>query len=170
VRSVARPSNVLISSAEGTRSPVAVDGKGATAFVIVSLADAVEEPLGFLKDANGGSPDSVHVIGIEGTVRRGRYDSVRSVTGPDDLTGLSVCIGEALTELEDEYVYLYFNDITTLLQYTDLNTVYRFLNVITGRLRASGVVGFFGITPTFHDETEIATLRHLLDGTVGDFS
>lgn len=167
---ISRPSNVLVSSSDGLEVPNVEGGTGTSAFVVVSLLGGLEEPLAVLEKVNGGPAGSVHVIGVEGTIPEGSYDTFSTVSQPGDLTGLSMRIGAALSDLEDEDVIIYFDDVTCLLQYTDLNTAYRFLNVFTGRVRQSGGVGVFGITPGAHDERETNTIRNLFDDSFGEFS
>lgn len=166
-----RPSNVLVDSTESPRLPSAESGDGdaRTAFVVVSLLSKTDDRLAALEEAHG-EPDSVHVVCVEGRAGGGDYDTVRTVNRPGDLTGLSMRIGEVLSQLHDDDIYLYFDDVTSLLQYTDLNTAYRFLNVLTGRIDAADGVAYFGVTPGAHDERTVNTLRNLFDGTVGEFS
>jgi len=122
-----------------------------------------------LEGTHGKPADSVHVVCMDGSTE-GPYDTVRPVNRPGDLTGLSMRIGEALSELHNDDVYPYFDDATSLLQYTNLSTEHRFLNVLTGRLRTADAVAFFGITPGAHNERTVSTLRNLFDDTVGEFS
>ena len=169
--SLERPSNVLVDTASSPRLPSAESrGDARTAFVVVSLLSKTDERIAALEDAHGEPADSVHVVCVEGRADGEGYDTVRTVNRPGDLTGLSMRIGEVLSELHDDDVYLYFDDVTSLLQYTDLNTAYRFLNVLTGRLSSADGVGFFGVTPGAHDERTVNTLRNLFDETVGEFS
>jgi hypothetical protein len=166
-----RPSNILVDPMGSPRLPSAQRGDEASpmAFVVVSLLSNTDDRIAALEEAHG-EPDSVHVICVEGRVDEAGYDTVRTVNRPDDITGLSMRIGEVLSEVHDDDVYLYFDDITSLLQYSDLNTAYRFLNVLTGRIDAADAVAYFGATPGAHDERTVNTLRNLFDGTVGEFS
>ncbi|MFP4188986.1 MAG: hypothetical protein ACLFR5_06230 [Halobacteriales archaeon] len=165
-----RPSNVLVDSDSPSPLPSAERGDGnETAFVVVSLLSKTDRRIEALEEANGEPADSVHVVCVEGRADNG-YDTLRTVNSPGDLTGLSMRIGEVLSELHEDDVYLYFDDVTSLLQYTDLNTAYRFLNVLTGRIDAADAVGYFAVTPDAHDERTLNTLRNLFDETVGEFS
>ncbi len=166
-----RPSNVLVNSTGSPRLPSAQRGDEAspTAFVVVSLLSKTDDRIAALEDAHG-EPDSVHVVCVDGRVDEAGYDTVRKVNKPGDLTGLSMRIGEVLSDLHEDDIYLYFDDVTSLLQYTDLSTAYRFLNVLTGRIDAADGVAYFGATPGAHDERTVNTLRNLFDGTVGEFS
>jgi len=165
--SVDRPSNLLVGPGAEKLPSAQSDGK--TAFVVVSLVSKTDRRIEQLERAAGGPGDSVHVVCVKGREGEG-CDTVRTVNTPGDLTGLSMRIGEVLSEVHGDDVYVYFDDITSLLQYTDLSTAYRFLNVLTGRVRSANAVGFYGITPDAHDERTVNTLRNLFDGTVGEFS
>jgi hypothetical protein len=164
---VDRPSNLLVGPDAETLPSAPSDGR--TAFVVVSLVSKTDRRVEQLERAAGGPADSVHVVCVKGQEGDG-YDAVRTVNNPGDLTGLSMRIGEALSEVHGDDVYVYFDDITSLLQYADLSTAYRFLNVLTGRVRSADAVGFYGITPGAHDERTVNTLRNLFDDTVGEFS
>jgi hypothetical protein len=172
-RRLRRPSNVLVNTSDEGGEPrlpaPEADDARRTAFVVVSLLPKTETRLGQLEDAHGGPADTVHVIGVEERVEDAGYDTVLAVNRPGDLTGLSMRIGEVLSEVHGDDIYLYFDDVTSLLQYTDLSTAYRFLNVLTGRVRAADGVGYFGVTPGAHDERTVNTLRNLFDDTVGEF-
>jgi hypothetical protein len=165
---VERPAVVLVDTDSADGLPPVGHGEGEAAFVVVSLLPRTEQRVAVLEAAHGGPADSVHVVGTEESNPDG-YDTVRTVSRPGDLTGLSMRIGEAMSELHGDDICLYFDDVTNLLQYTDLNTAYRFFNVLTGRLRAADAAGFFGVTPGAHDERTVNTLRNLFDDTVGEF-
>jgi hypothetical protein len=50
--------------------------------------------------------------------------------------------------------------------YADVETVFRFLHVLTGRLDGVNAVGLFTIDPTTHDEQTVNTLKQLFDGAI----
>lgn len=98
--------------------------------------------------------------------------SVASVEDPGDLTALGIKINTFLEQWEragepddDRRLVLCFESVTVLLQYADLERVFRFLHVLIGRLRESGVEAHFHLDPTTQDEHTVATLSSLFDGS-----
>jgi len=98
--------------------------------------------------------------------------TVKSVSTPDDLTGLGITLSQALSTHEDAVVC--FDSLTVLLQYVDTETVYEFLNALTGHLYAAGARAHFHIDPTAHDTQTVDALASLFDAIVegedGDWS
>ena len=97
--------------------------------------------------------------------------AVKSVENPSDLTGVGIELSEFLSGIasateEGEHVAVCFNSITSLLQYADLQRAFRFLHVVTGRIKTVGGVGHFHLDPDAHDTQTVATLKGLFDAVV----
>jgi hypothetical protein len=58
------------------------------------------------------------------------------------------------------------HSLSTLLMYSDLQTVFRFLHVFTGRVQSVDGLGLFAIDDSAHDEQTMNTLKQLFDGIV----
>ncbi|AEA47630.1 RAD55 family ATPase [Archaeoglobus veneficus] len=86
-----------------------------------------------------------------------------------DLTGISVRVNGFL---EDYWrsgvreVLLTFDTISTLLMYLNPQTVFRFLHVLTSRLRAAGAIGLYVVEEGMHDDKTTATLKQLFSGII----
>lgn len=96
---------------------------------------------------------------------------VATVENPSDLTGIGIELSELLSTMadaagEDEPLSVCFDSITSLLQYADLQRTFRFLHVVTGRIKTVGGVGHFHIDPAAHTDQELATLKGLFDAVV----
>jgi hypothetical protein len=96
---------------------------------------------------------------------------VATVENPSDLTGIGIELSEVLSTMadaagEDEALVVCFDSITSLLQYADLQRTFRFLHVVTGRVKTVGGVGHFHVDPEAHTDQEIATLKSLFDAVV----
>jgi KaiC/GvpD/RAD55 family RecA-like ATPase len=94
---------------------------------------------------------------------------LRTVSGPSDLTG----IGMELTDLYEGFVNqgaqrvrVGIDSISTLLMYTDVQTVFRFMHVTTGRVSSADGLGVYVIDPSSHDDQTTQTLNQLFDGRV----
>ena len=96
---------------------------------------------------------------------------VATVENPSDLTGIGIELSELLSRIagaadDDEPLTVCFDSITSLLQYADLQRTFRFLHVVTGRIKTAGGVGHFHIDPAAHTDQELATLKGLFDAIV----
>lgn len=94
---------------------------------------------------------------------------VRGVENPGDLTGVGIELSELLSGMatgDDRAIAVCFNNLTSLLQYADLQRTFRFLHVVTGRVKTVGATGHYHIDPDAHDRQTMATLTGLFDAVV----
>jgi KaiC/GvpD/RAD55 family RecA-like ATPase len=97
-------------------------------------------------------------------------DRIRYVSSPVDMTGIGIQLSEFLQEfyqdrgVHQNRVMLY--SLSTLLMYSDLQTVFRFLHVFTGRIQSIGGLGLFAIDSTAHEDKTVNTLKQLFDGLI----
>jgi KaiC/GvpD/RAD55 family RecA-like ATPase len=105
--------------------------------------------------------------GLEDTERK---EKVRFASSPSDMTGIGIEVSDLLEEFWEnrgiERNRVCLESVSTLLMYSNLETVFRFLHVFTGRVRSIDGLGLFFIKPGMHDEKEFSTLRQLFDGRV----
>jgi hypothetical protein len=92
----------------------------------------------------------------------------RAVERPTDLTGLGITVSECLKRWHDTTgrIAACFDSLTAFLQYGDLHTVYRFLHVLTSRLRAVGASGHYHLDPGAYDDQTVSQLKSLFDASV----
>lgn len=90
---------------------------------------------------------------------------VESVSSPSDLTGLGIGMSEILEDwaTSDHQSVVCFDSLTTLLQYADLQRVFRFLHVATARCESVDALAHFHLDPGAHDEKTLNTLLSLFD-------
>ncbi|WP_232687914.1 RAD55 family ATPase [Halobacterium zhouii] len=97
-------------------------------------------------------------------------DLVRYASSPVDLTGIGIELSELLRVLYKERGFtknrILLHSLSTLLMYSDLQTVFRFLHVFTGRVQSSDALGTFVVDASAHDEQTVSTLKQLFDGVV----
>ena len=97
-------------------------------------------------------------------------DRVKYTSSPVDMTGIGIQFSEFLQEfygnrgVERNRVFLH--SLSTLLMYADLQTVFRFLHVFTGRIQSVNGLGLFTIDSSAHDEQAMNTVKQLFDGIV----
>jgi KaiC/GvpD/RAD55 family RecA-like ATPase len=95
---------------------------------------------------------------------------VKFAASPVDMTGIGIKFSEVLENyyqtqgLERNRVMLH--SLSTLLMYSDLQTVFRFLHVFTGRVQSIDGLGLFSIDSTAHDDQTMNTLKQLFDGII----
>jgi len=95
---------------------------------------------------------------------------VELVDSPGNLTDLGVTLTELL-ESHDEYnphTTLCLRSLTVLLQYSDSDSVYRFLHTLAGQLDRVGATGHFHLHGDAHDDDVVASLEPVFDQVVRD--
>jgi KaiC/GvpD/RAD55 family RecA-like ATPase len=94
-------------------------------------------------------------------------ENIKIAGSPVDLTGIGVRIGQFFDDFFMKKnilkVQLHINSLSTILMYSNIQTVFRFIHVFTGRIKAKGALGIFVIESNIHDERVITTLKQLFD-------
>lgn len=97
-------------------------------------------------------------------------DLVKFVSSPVDLTGIGIELSELLRYLYQQRDVkrnrILMHSLSTLLMYSDLQTVFRFLHVFTGRVQSADALGVFIIDNSAHDTQTLSTLKQLFDGVI----
>lgn len=94
-------------------------------------------------------------------------DLTRSLESPNDLTGIGVSTAKLYEQLTSHGVTSVrhgFISVTTLLQFLDLETVFKFLHIYTRRISNTGGFGAFTFDPTAYDTRTLETIVRLFDG------
>lgn len=95
---------------------------------------------------------------------------IKYASSPVDMTGIGIKISEFLQDfyesrgLTENRVLLH--SVSTLLMYSDLQTVFRFLHVFTGRIQSADALGVYVIDSTAHDDQTMNTLKQLFDAVI----
>lgn len=123
----------------------------------------------------GERPQNMRFVSVGETTRsasamsspasNGNGEIVDTLSNPADLTGLGIKLSEVLKEWShnDYPTVACFDSLTALLQYADLQTVYKFLHVLTGRFAAADVTAHFHLDPEACDDQTVSTLTSLFD-------
>lgn len=120
-------------------------------------------------------PDSNRLGFVDCVTRhQGRSPSdtalVKYASSPVDMTGIGIkfssFVEEFYTEQELGQNRIVFDSLSTLLMYSDLQTVFRFMHVFTSRVDDANAVGLYTIDSTAHDVESMNTLKQLFDGMV----
>ncbi|MBN1923794.1 MAG: hypothetical protein JW791_03470 [Nanoarchaeota archaeon] len=94
--------------------------------------------------------------------------AIKRVSGPLALSDISIAISGAqslFNNISDTYK-LVFDSVSTLLLYNNPETIYRFLQVITAKIKNSDGVALFVLGQGMHDSQVEMTIRHMMDGTI----
>ena len=97
-------------------------------------------------------------------------ESIKIASSSVDLTDIGVKISQHFenffTKKNIRKIQLNINSLSTLLMYSNINTVFRFLQVFTGRIKAAGGLGIYVIESGVHDMQVITALSQLFDGKI----
>jgi len=137
--------------------------------VYVTTDDPSEDVLKeFPEDESFGVVDCV--TEVQSAEEPEETDTVRYASSPSDMTGIGVKVTDLLGGFRDErgieHNRVLLDSVSTLLMYSNLETVFRFLHVFTGRVRSIDGLGVFVVDAGAHDDEEYTTLRQLFDGVV----
>ncbi|MFB6176133.1 MAG: hypothetical protein ABEI99_03120, partial [Halobaculum sp.] len=126
-------------------------------------------------ERTGTTPATTVIVGVDDRAQSSVMDAAddEAVDGqveiltanPNDLTGLSMTLNNALSELgkTDNDLYVCFDSITALLQFVDTESAYRFLHMFTGQLRKAGAVAHFHASPNAHDPQTLSQMKTTFD-------
>ena len=143
--------------------------------IVVTTKDSADKVLETFTDSldAGVDPD----VGVVDCVTKqrgiGTVDDdprIKYASSPVDMTGIGIKLSEFLQEfyeghgLTENRVLLH--SVSTLLMYSDLQTVFRFLHVFTGRIQSADAMGLYVIDSTAHDDQTMNTLKQLFDAVI----
>ncbi|MHB9287009.1 hypothetical protein ACKVMT_08205 [Halobacteriales archaeon Cl-PHB] len=169
-------SNVLLLAPSfGARSDACLDlltqsAPDQTNVITVTFTKSPAEWVADYEDRAGASPARGGIVAVGQT--DGSLDdpawAVTTVENPGDLTGIGIELSEMLSGIasaaeEGQQLVVCFDSVTSLLQYADLQRTFRFLHVVTGRVKTVGGVGHYHLDPEAHDSQTLATLKGLFD-------
>ncbi len=95
--------------------------------------------------------------------------SVRHISSPVDLTGVGVRVSQFADEFghaEADGYRLCIDSLSTMLMYSSLPTVYRFMHMIAGRVAMQRNLGVYVVDEDMHDAQTIATLKQLFNAVL----
>ena len=91
--------------------------------------------------------------------------TIKTVSSPGDLTSIGVRIGQFIDDFSknDLKIQIHINSLSTILMYSNLQTIFRFMHYLTGRIKAAEALGIFAIDSGMHDQQTSTTLKQLCD-------
>ncbi len=95
---------------------------------------------------------------------------VKYASSPVDMTGIGIKFSEFVEEFYSERGIhqnrVLLDSLSTLLMYSDLQTVFRFMHVFTSRIENAEALGVHVIESTAHEAEALNTLKQLFDGVI----
>lgn len=91
------------------------------------------------------------------------------VASPSDITGIGIGITKSIERLHDvgaNKARLGLTSLSTMITYTNQQTVFKFCHVLSSRLDSAGFLGLFTIDSNAHDEQTIQVIKQAFDGIV----
>ncbi|MCE8424877.1 MAG: recombinase RecA [Candidatus Methanoperedens sp.] len=95
--------------------------------------------------------------------------NIKKVISPADLTSIGVKISQFFEDFFGKNInniQLHINSLSIILMYSNIQTVFRFLHILTGRIKVMGALGIYVVDSGVHDLQTIATLKQLCDGII----
>lgn len=86
--------------------------------------------------------------------------------GAADLTAVGVAVTRAIDRHTEGRLHVCLGSLTTLLQYVDRETAFKFLHVTLSRLDSADAVAHGHLDPVAVDEETVATLSSLFDAVL----
>ncbi len=97
-------------------------------------------------------------------------ENIKTANSPADLTGIGVRISQFFEEFFMRknilQIQLHVDSLSTILMYSNIETIFKFLHVFTSRIKANGGLGIYVIESGMHGEQTMAILKHLFDGII----
>ncbi|MFC6717078.1 RAD55 family ATPase [Natrialbaceae archaeon GCM10025810] len=174
--------NVLIAGPPLTgKRDIAFDvlasgGERGDGTIVVTTKDSADKVLNAFDDLLGGDASGANIGVVDCVTKQrgiGTVDDdprVKYASSPVDMTGIGIKLSEFLQEFyEDRSLTenrVLLHSVSTLLMYSNLQTVFRFLHVFTGRIQSADALGVYVIDSTAHDDQTMNTLKQLFDAVI----
>jgi hypothetical protein len=93
-----------------------------------------------------------------------------AIADPTNLQRLGTSISEFCQRWDDgDYdIYVCFDSLSALLEYTSPEVVFQFCHVLTKRLESVDATGHFHLDPDRHEDETVATFQSIFDQVVGE--
>lgn len=135
--------------------------------VLTITTDGTVDVQDFERHVPGIDPDRIGILDCSGKDGGSHRNGVRrSVSSPGDLTGISISVAKQLKALETADVSgirYGLVSISTLLQFLDVQTVFKFLHVFTARVEDTGGLGVYTLSEDAHDPQAVNTILGQFD-------
>lgn len=144
--------------------------------IIVSTSDGANHVIRGFEAALNDGPEEISLGIIDCVTQDHDGDEsdhdylVRYASSPVDMTGIGINLSELLEQFHEtqglECNRVCLDNISTMLMYSNVQTIFRFLHVFTGRVQNVDGLGIYLMDPDAHDAQTLNTLKGLFDGLI----
>ena len=178
---VAPGTNILVSGpamtgTEGLTQEIVASGlRQEDGAVSVTTGGTAAETVAALGErAPGAEPGRICAIDCRGDADERSEETedgalLYHVGDPSDLTGMGIGITQGFDRLEDygvDRVRLGLSSLSTMLTYTNRQTVFKFCHVLSSRVDTAGYLAAFTIDSSAHDEQTLQVVKQPFDGMI----
>ena len=130
------------------------------------VGDDLPERMAFV--TLGGNLRGGDAPGTLGPVATDRDLAVESIQDPGNLTRIGVILSSYLSDWDDgeHRIGVCFDSLTTLLQYADIQKVFRFVHELSRIMHEVDGTAHYHLDPNAHDDKDVSTLKSLFDAVV----
>ena len=163
--------SLLISGAsaesESALLDVLVDGPPGETTVVITANRPADWVVARFRERGSDPTTGLGVVDATGQERSLEEVPVEHVGSPGDLTGISLEFAKLVQRFEraggGDRIRVGLASVSTLLMYSDVQTVFRFLHVFPSRIQSAGLFGVFALDPGMHDAQTVNTVRAIFD-------
>lgn len=144
--------------------------------VFITTAESGENIINWFKENKNGIEDHMDQFGVIDCVSKTLglkvedTKTIKRVSSPVNLTGISVGITSFFEEFwmkkEIHKARMCIDSLSTMLMYSNIQTVFRFLHVHSRRIKTADAIGIYIVESGMHDEQTIVTVKQLFDGVL----
>jgi hypothetical protein len=165
------------TAAESTLLDVLVDGPPGEATIVITTNRPAGWVVSGLRERGSDPTTGLGIVDATGQDSAIEDVPIERLGSPGDLTGISLEFAKLVQRFQragaGDRIRVGVASVSTLLMYSDVQTVFRFLHVFTSRIRSAGLFGVFALDPGMHDGQTVNTVRAIFnaearveDGTV----
>lgn len=143
------------------------EGEGAIVVTTNQRAERIVDE--FARSGIEVARDSAAIIDCVGDPDADLPARLLTVSGPTDLTGIGMRYSDVYADFRHngiDRVRTGLLSVSTLLTFSDLETVSRFVHTLVGRIGQVDGLGILLIDPSNHDERVVSTLSQFCDGRI----
>lgn len=92
-----------------------------------------------------------------------KEEHIAAIPGPQSLEDISFAVNQEISKHAGKKLRVIFYSLSTLLLYNPRDSMLKFLQVVTGRLRNANSTAFFLVEEGVHDKTLLSMVERIMD-------
>jgi KaiC/GvpD/RAD55 family RecA-like ATPase len=134
--------------------------------IMVTLNDTADKILEDMDVSEGESLYIVDCISSRFGPTSLPSENVFFIDNPMNLAHIMVMVEDLIERGGEGGVRLVIDSVSTLIMYSQIRVVFKFLHMLTAKVRSTGAVGLMLLEDNVHDEMEVRTIQPLFNGTI----